>query len=48
MLEIPDIDEAEINDFVLTPVFEMLCMILEILVFFQNEATAIDARRGLM
>ena len=47
MLEIPDIDVAEINEFVIKTEFEMLCMILEILVFFHNKALAIDARQGL-
>ena len=47
MLEIPDVDVAEINEFVKSQEFGMLCMILEILVFFHNEAIAIDARQNL-
>ena len=47
MLEIPDIDVAEINEFVKSQEFGMLCMILEILVFFHNEAITIDARNSL-
>ena len=47
MVEIPDIDVAEINAFVQLKEFEMLCMILETLVYFHNEAIAIDARQGL-
>ena len=47
MLEIPEINVAEINGFVMSQEFGMLCMILEILVFFYNEAIAIDARHSL-
>ena len=47
MLEIPDVDVEEINEFVKSQEFGMLCMILEILVFFHNEAIDIDARKNL-
>ena len=47
MLEVTEIDVAEINLFVLSREFGMLCMILEILVVFHNEAVAVDARQDL-
>ena len=45
MLEVTEIEEAEINLFVQSQEFAMLCMILEILVVFHNEAIAVDARQ---
>ena len=47
MLEVTEIDVAEINLFVETQEFEMLCMILEILVAFHKEAIVVDARKDL-
>ena len=47
MLEVTEIDVAEINLFVLTQEFAMLCMILEILVAFHKEAIVVDARKDL-
>ena len=47
MLEVTEIDVEEINDFVKSQEFGMLCMILEILVFFHNAAIDIDARIDL-
>ena len=47
MLEVTEIDEEEINLFVQTQEFEMLCMILEILVAFHKEAIVVDARKDL-
>ena len=44
MLEVAEIDEAEINLFVQSQEFGMLCMILETLVVFHNEAIKVDAR----
>ena len=45
MLEVTEIDVAEINLFVQTQEFAMLCMILEILVAFHNEAIVVDERK---
>ena len=47
MLEVTEIDVEEINEFVKSQEFGMLCMILEILVFFHNAAIDIDARIDL-
>ena len=47
MLEVSEIDVAEINLFVQSEEFAMLCMILEILVLFHNEAIVVDARNDL-
>ena len=47
MLEVTEIDVEEINEFVKSQEFGMLCMILEILVFFHNAAIDIDARNDL-
>ena len=44
MLEVTEIDVAEINLFVQTQEFAMLCMILEILVAFHKEAIIVDKR----
>ena len=44
MLEIPDIGVEEVNKVVISQEFRMLCMILEILVKFHQEAEKIDAR----
>ena len=44
MLEVTEIDVAEINLFVRSQEFAMLCMILEVLVIFHQEAIAVDAR----
>ena len=50
MLEVTEImmlEVAEINEFVQSQEFAMLCMKLEILVFFHNAAIDIDARNDL-
>ena len=47
MLEVTEIDVEEINEFVKSLEFGMLCMKLEILVFFHNAAIDIDARNDL-
>ena len=47
MLEVTEIEVVEINLFVQSQEFAMLCMILEILVEFHNEAIAVDARQDL-
>ena len=45
MLTIPDIDPVEINEFVATNEFGMMCFILETLVLFHTEAADIDSRK---
>ena len=47
MLEVTEIEVVEINLFVQSQEFAMLCMILEILVKFHNEAIAVDPSQDL-